>query len=74
MFFARGVALNVTAASVQLRVLRNSVYFSARLNLRGNNCTKAAWLFRKPAFSFRQAKDNEFGMASHDMKHILNVI
>jgi hypothetical protein len=33
MFSARGVALNVTTASVQLRVLHNSVYLSARLKL-----------------------------------------
>jgi hypothetical protein len=38
MFSAREVALNVTTASVQLRVLHNSVYLSARLKLRGNNC------------------------------------
>jgi hypothetical protein len=37
MFSARGVALNVTTASVQLRVLHNSVYLSARLKLRGTN-------------------------------------
>jgi hypothetical protein len=33
--FRSGVALNVTTASVQLRVLYNSAYFSARLKLRG---------------------------------------
>jgi hypothetical protein len=37
MFSARGVALNVTTASVQLRVLHTSVYLSARLMLRGTN-------------------------------------
>jgi hypothetical protein len=37
MFSARGVVLNVTTASVQLRVLHNSVYLSARLKLRGTN-------------------------------------
>jgi hypothetical protein len=38
-FSARGVALNVTTASVQLRVLHNSVYLSARLKLGGTNYT-----------------------------------
>jgi hypothetical protein len=33
------VALNVTTASVQLRVLHNSVYLPARLKLRGNYYT-----------------------------------
>jgi hypothetical protein len=37
MFSARGVALNVTTASVQLRMLHNSVYLSARLKLRSTN-------------------------------------
>jgi hypothetical protein len=37
MFSARGLALNVTTASVQLRALHNSVYLSARLKLRGTN-------------------------------------
>jgi hypothetical protein len=37
MFSARGVALNVTTASVQLRVLHTSVYVSAQLKLRGTN-------------------------------------
>jgi hypothetical protein len=51
MFSARGVALNVTTASVQLRVLHNSVYLSARLKLRGTNYTNvseqlAAFIFR----------------------------
>jgi hypothetical protein len=36
MFSARGVALNVTTARVQLRVLHN-VYLSAWLQLRGTN-------------------------------------
>jgi hypothetical protein len=40
MFSARGVALNVTTASVQLRVVHNSDYLSARLKLRGNNCNE----------------------------------
>jgi hypothetical protein len=31
MFSAQEVALNITTASVQLRVLHNSVYLSARL-------------------------------------------
>jgi hypothetical protein len=35
MFSTRRVALNVTTASVQLRVLNNSVYLSAGLKLRG---------------------------------------
>jgi hypothetical protein len=39
MFSARGVALNVTTASVQLRMLHNSVYLSAGLKLRGTNNT-----------------------------------
>jgi hypothetical protein len=39
MFSARGVALNVITASVQLRVLHSSVYLSARLKLRGTNYT-----------------------------------
>jgi hypothetical protein len=39
MFSARGVALNVTTASVQLCVLHNSVYLSAWLKLRGTNST-----------------------------------
>jgi hypothetical protein len=38
MFSAWGVALNVTTASVQLRVLHNSVYLSVRLKSQGNNC------------------------------------
>jgi hypothetical protein len=37
MFSARGVALKVTTVSVQLRVLHNSVYISARLKLPGTN-------------------------------------
>jgi hypothetical protein len=37
MFSARGVALNATTASVQLRVLYNNAYLSARLKLRGTN-------------------------------------
>jgi hypothetical protein len=44
MFSARGVALNVTTASVQLRVLNNSVYLSARLKLRGTNSTVPLFL------------------------------
>jgi hypothetical protein len=39
MFSAQRVALNVTTASVQLRVLPNSVYLSARIKLRGTNST-----------------------------------
>jgi hypothetical protein len=39
MFSARGVALKVTTVSVQLRVLHNSVYISARLKLPGTNST-----------------------------------
>jgi hypothetical protein len=34
---AWGVALNVTTASVKVRVLHNSVYLSARLKLRGTD-------------------------------------
>jgi hypothetical protein len=41
MFSAWGVALNGTTASVQLRVLHNSVYLSARLKLRGTNSTSS---------------------------------
>jgi hypothetical protein len=41
MFSDRGVALNVTTASVQLRVLHTGVYLFARLKLRGTNST---WL------------------------------
>jgi hypothetical protein len=37
MFPARGVALNVTTGSVQLRVLHNRAYLSARLKLQGTN-------------------------------------
>jgi hypothetical protein len=37
MFSSRGVALNVTTASIQLCVLNNSVYLSARLKLRSTN-------------------------------------
>jgi hypothetical protein len=33
IFSALGVALNITTANVQLRVLHNSVYLSARLKL-----------------------------------------
>jgi hypothetical protein len=39
MFSARGVPLNVITASVQLLVLRNSVYLSAQLKLRGTDNT-----------------------------------
>jgi hypothetical protein len=39
MFSARGVALKVTTVSVQLRVLHNIVYISARLKLPGTNST-----------------------------------
>jgi hypothetical protein len=39
MFSARGVALKVTTVSVQLRLLHNSVYISARLKLPGTNST-----------------------------------
>jgi hypothetical protein len=45
MFSARGVALNVTAASVQLRVLHNSVYLSARLKLRSTNSSNSKFYF-----------------------------
>jgi hypothetical protein len=37
--------VNVTTASVQLRVLNNSVYLSARLKLRGTNNTFKATCF-----------------------------
>jgi hypothetical protein len=40
MFSARRAPLNVTTASVQLRVLHNSVYLSARLKLRGTNSSQ----------------------------------
>jgi hypothetical protein len=43
MFSAWGVALNVTMASVQLRVLHYSVYLSAWLKLRGTN-SRCRWV------------------------------
>jgi hypothetical protein len=39
MFSARGGALNIITAGVQLRVLHNSVILFARLKLRGTNYT-----------------------------------
>jgi hypothetical protein len=50
MFSARGVALKVTTVSVQLRVLHNSVYISARLKLPGTNSThthRFSWVIQK---------------------------
>jgi hypothetical protein len=47
MFSARGVALNVTTASVQLRVLYNSAYLSARLKLRGTNSSYSDFQFSR---------------------------
>jgi hypothetical protein len=43
MFSAQGVALNVTTASLQLRMLYNSAYLSAWLKLRGTN---SRWIQR----------------------------
>jgi hypothetical protein len=40
MFSARGVALNVTVASEQVRVLQIRGFLSARLKLRGTNSSK----------------------------------
>jgi hypothetical protein len=49
MFSARGVALNVTTASVQLRMLQNSVYLPRGQSYHQLTVSKLL-CFRKPAF------------------------